>query len=160
MTRKLPAAAGTQGAIWLLFGADGRLMDAATVAPDGPKALVASLKKDPPTISLPEDNRARIPLRAQTFCSASGECTMMLDPPVRGLVRPVPPGGPAPGTDPGVFTMAASGPRSRAPEQGAEEDGEDGGAAHGPVSIAASPAMAWFSGAIATGSPCSRRVGA
>jgi tetratricopeptide (TPR) repeat protein len=81
LTRKLPAAAGTQGAVWLLFGADGRLMDAATVAADGPKALVASLKKDPPTISLPQDNRARIPLRAQAFCSASGECTMMLDPP-------------------------------------------------------------------------------
>jgi Flp pilus assembly protein TadD/transglutaminase-like putative cysteine protease len=80
-TRKLPAAAGTQGELWLVFSPEGKVVAANPVEADGPKALAASLVQNPLTLPLPRGNRARLPLKLLAHCAASGVCTLTLEPP-------------------------------------------------------------------------------
>lgn len=80
-TRKLPAAAGTQGELWLVFSPEGKVVAANPVKADGPKALAASLVQNPLTLPLPRGNRARLPLKLLAHCAASGVCTLTLEPP-------------------------------------------------------------------------------
>ncbi|MGH7857225.1 MAG: hypothetical protein ACREQY_07805, partial [Candidatus Binatia bacterium] len=70
-----------QGEIWLVFGSDGRSTRATAVGATGPKVLAASLVQFPLTIPVPPGNRARLPLKLLGYCSASGECSLTLEPP-------------------------------------------------------------------------------
>jgi hypothetical protein len=75
LTRAIPGAAGWSGEVALLFAADGRLLDAAGDDSPAARTLVERLKADPPALSLPPGNRARIPRVAQTHCNAESFCT-------------------------------------------------------------------------------------
>jgi tetratricopeptide (TPR) repeat protein len=79
VTLAVPAAAGAQGRLRLLFGSDGRLLEIDAVDPKLPRALIERARAAVPAIGVPPGNGARIPRRAEVHCSASGDCTLVYD---------------------------------------------------------------------------------
>ena len=79
--RKVSGAAGNQGEIWLLFGAEGRLRRATPVEASETGALAKALESAPLVLRLPVSNHALIPVKALAYCGEDGECTLTLEPP-------------------------------------------------------------------------------
>jgi Flp pilus assembly protein TadD/transglutaminase-like putative cysteine protease len=73
------AAAGNQGKLRLLFGADGRLIAATRVDDLLPSALVDAVLAARPALPVAPGNRARIPRQAQVHCSAAGVCLVLFE---------------------------------------------------------------------------------
>ncbi|MEO7793675.1 MAG: DUF3857 domain-containing protein [Thermoanaerobaculia bacterium] len=72
----LPAAAGTQGEVWVLLAADGRVVRALATGSSPPAALAADLVAREFRIALPTGNRTPIPVKLLAFCDRSGACTL------------------------------------------------------------------------------------
>lgn len=75
----VPAAAGNQGKLRLLFGPDGRLIAAARVDERLSSALVDAVLAARPALPVGPGNRARIPRQAQVHCSATGACLVLYE---------------------------------------------------------------------------------
>lgn len=75
----VPTAAGRQGKIRLLFGADGRLTDVARIDDQLPNALVEAVETAAPAIPVAPGNRARIPRQAMVHCSPAGACIVLFE---------------------------------------------------------------------------------
>ncbi|GMU64102.1 MAG: hypothetical protein AMXMBFR36_03760 [Acidobacteriota bacterium] len=75
----VPTAAGRQGKIRLLFGADGRLTDVARIDDQLPNALVEAVEAAAPAIPVAPGNRARIPRQAMVHCSPAGACVVLFE---------------------------------------------------------------------------------
>lgn len=74
----IPPAAGANGAVWLLLGADGRLVsalpDEGTAVPGLREAIGTE-----PLLAVPPGNRARILRRATVACDSVGHCALIFE---------------------------------------------------------------------------------
>lgn len=75
----VPAAAGRQGKIRVLFGADGRLTEVARIDDQLPNALVEAVEAAAPAIPVAPGNSARIPRQAMVHCSPAGACVVLFE---------------------------------------------------------------------------------
>jgi tetratricopeptide (TPR) repeat protein/transglutaminase-like putative cysteine protease len=82
VTRKIPAAAGAKGKVWMLFDRDGRMT---TARSDDDVKLPALMSGLGPNLSMkvPDGNRARIPRHADVYCTKAGDCTFLFEYPAQ-----------------------------------------------------------------------------